>query len=338
MRGLRKYLTPFAPDQSGAVSVLYELGGILVIVDAGGCVGNICGFDEPRWQEKKSAIFSAGLRDMDAIMGRDKELVEKLAGAAEQVEANFVAFIGTPVPSVIGTDYYALSVMTERKIKLPVIAIDTNGMELYDKGASKAYFELGKRFFEYDKDGKVGIIGWNPLDINDAKAVDKLREIYKRALIFGKDDCFEDGNKVKLCENIVISHTGLAAAKYMKEKLGIPYRIEQPLAKQNDLYEIINPGSKVLVVDEQIAGNSIREELEKKDGEVTVASWFGMEESLREKDDVHLQEEDDFCELVESGSFDAIIADAVHRQMIPDFKGLFVEKTSFAISGNREML
>ena len=30
MRGLRKYLTPFAPDQSGAVSVLFELGGIVV--------------------------------------------------------------------------------------------------------------------------------------------------------------------------------------------------------------------------------------------------------------------------------------------------------------------
>ena len=43
MKGLRKYLTPFAPDQSGAVSVLYELGGILVICDAGGCVGNVCG-------------------------------------------------------------------------------------------------------------------------------------------------------------------------------------------------------------------------------------------------------------------------------------------------------
>ena len=36
MRGLRKYLTPFAPDQSGAVSVLYEFGGIIVICDAGG--------------------------------------------------------------------------------------------------------------------------------------------------------------------------------------------------------------------------------------------------------------------------------------------------------------
>ena len=82
MRGLRKYLTPFAPDQSGAVSVLYELGGLIVICDAGGCTGNVCGFDEPRWFEQKSALFSAGLRDMDAILGRDDRLVEKLVNAA----------------------------------------------------------------------------------------------------------------------------------------------------------------------------------------------------------------------------------------------------------------
>ena len=68
MKGLRKYLTPFAPDQSGAVSVLYELGGMLVICDAGGCTGNVCGFDEPRWFETRSAVFSAGLRDMDAVL------------------------------------------------------------------------------------------------------------------------------------------------------------------------------------------------------------------------------------------------------------------------------
>lgn len=84
MRGLRKYLTPFAPDQSGAVSVLYELGGIIVICDAGGCTGNVCGFDEPRWFQNKSAVFSAGLRDMDAILGRDDRLVAKLADAARQ--------------------------------------------------------------------------------------------------------------------------------------------------------------------------------------------------------------------------------------------------------------
>ena len=113
MRGLRKYLTPFAPDQSGAVSVLFELGGIVVICDAGGCTGNVCGFDEPRWFEQKSAIFSAGLRDMDAILGRDDRLVAKLADAAQKVDATFAAVIGTPVPAVIATDYLALKRMSE---------------------------------------------------------------------------------------------------------------------------------------------------------------------------------------------------------------------------------
>ena len=111
MKGLRKYLTPFAPDQSGAVSVLYELGGMLVICDAGGCTGNVCGFDEPRWFETRSAVFSAGLRDMDAILGRDDRLVAKLADAAEKLDVTFAAVIGTPVPAVIGTDYRALERM-----------------------------------------------------------------------------------------------------------------------------------------------------------------------------------------------------------------------------------
>ena len=88
MKGLWKYISPFAPDQSGVCSVLYDLGGIIVICDAGGCAGNVCGFDEPRWFGKKSAIFSAGLRDMDAILGRDDKLIEKLcmslAGARSQ--------------------------------------------------------------------------------------------------------------------------------------------------------------------------------------------------------------------------------------------------------------
>ena len=126
MRGLRKYLTPFAPDQSGAVSVLYELGGIIVICDAGGCTGNVCGFDEPRWFERKSAVFSAGLRDMDAILGRDDRLVAKLVDAADKIDANFAAIVGTPVPAVIGTDYRALKRMCEKKTDLPILAIDTD--------------------------------------------------------------------------------------------------------------------------------------------------------------------------------------------------------------------
>ena len=114
MKGLRKYISPFAPDQSGATAVFCELGGLVVILDAGGCAGNVCGFDEPRWFDSKSAIFSAGLRDMDAILGRDDKLVEKIGKACKKIDGNFVAVIGTPVPAVIGTDYTALRRMIEK--------------------------------------------------------------------------------------------------------------------------------------------------------------------------------------------------------------------------------
>ena len=162
MRGLRKYLTPFAPDQSGAVSVLFEMGGLLVICDAGGCTGNICGFDEPRWHTARSAVFSAGLRDMDAILGRDEKLVSELADAAKKLNPAFACVIGTPVPSVIGTDYRALKRMAEARIGLPVLTVDTTGMELYDAGADKAYRALFGRFAETAYPavpGRVGVLG-----------------------------------------------------------------------------------------------------------------------------------------------------------------------------------
>ena len=100
MKKLLTYLSPFAPDISGACAVLFEMGGITVICDAGGCTGNVCGFDEPRWGKKPSALFSAGLRDMDAILGRDDRLAEKLAKAVQQRGAPVTAIVGTPVPAV----------------------------------------------------------------------------------------------------------------------------------------------------------------------------------------------------------------------------------------------
>jgi len=151
--GFRRHTTPFAPDQSGAVSVLYDMGGICVICDAGGCTGNICGFDEPRWFGKgeRSAVFSAGLRDMDAILGRDDRLVEKLTDAAKQIPASFASIVGTPVPAVIGTDYRALCRMAEKRTGLPVLGVNTDGMEYYDRGMEKAYMALLETFCQPGK-------------------------------------------------------------------------------------------------------------------------------------------------------------------------------------------
>ena len=240
MRGLRKYLTPFAPDQSGAVSVLYELGGIIVICDAGGCAGNVCGFDEPRWFEQKSAVFSAGLRDMDAILGRDDRLVAKLVDAAEKVEAGFAAIVGTPVPAVIGTDHQALRRMCEKKTDLPVLAVNTNGMELYDAGERKAYLELFKAFAREKlpvEAGKTGVLGMTPQDVSDLKAADKIREKFRtrgqRAVCYGMGDGLAEVKKASSAEkNIVVSPAALECARYLEKTFGTPYEVGYPLAEE----------------------------------------------------------------------------------------------------------
>ena len=133
-------------DQSGAVSVVFPLDSLTVIIDAGGCTGNICGFDEPRWFSQKAMIFSAGLRDMDAIMGRDRELVRKIEEAAELLHPSFITLIGTPVPSVIGTDYAGLKHEIEKQTGIPVAAVNTNGMDCREKGIEKAKEALKEIF------------------------------------------------------------------------------------------------------------------------------------------------------------------------------------------------
>ena len=337
MRGLRKYLTPFAPDQSGAVSVLYELGGIIVICDAGGCTGNVCGFDEPRWFERKSAVFSAGLRDMDAILGRDDRLVAKLVDAAEKVEAGFAAVIGTPVPAVIGTDYQALKRMCEKKTDLPVLAVNTDGMELYDGGERKAYLELFKVFAREKlpvETGRVGILGMTPQDVSDLKAADKLREKFKsqghQAVCYGMGDGLDEVKKASSVEkNIVVSPAALECARYLEKTFGTPYEVGYPLP------DMEYAGKKILIVQQQVMAGSIREELQKRgaDGEITVASWFSMEKDLLEEGDVSLKDEEDYMELVEKGRYDVIFADPCMKRMAKTFSGVFVDAVHFAVSG-----
>lgn len=342
MRGLRKYLTPFAPDQSGAVSVLFELGGIVVICDAGGCTGNVCGFDEPRWFEQKSAIFSAGLRDMDAILGRDDRLVAKLADVVQKIDATFVAVIGTPVPAVIATDYLALKRMSEKKINLPILTVNTDGMELYDKGEEKAFLELFRTFAveKYPVDEhRIGILGMTPQDVSDLKAADKMRELFQQkydqqAVCYGMGDGLEEIKKASSAsKNIVVSPAALVAAQYLEKTFGTPYEISYPLAGEL-IPEMDYTGKKILVVHQQVIADSIRRELKARGAEIVqVADWFMMKKELREEGDVFLRDEDDYIEVVENGDFDIIFADECMKRMIPEFGGIFVNTRHFAVSG-----
>lgn len=354
VRGLRKGLTPFAPDQSGAASVFYELGGILVICDAGGCTGNVCGFDEPRWFGERSAIFSAGLRDMDAILGRDDRLVAKLTDAAEKIDANFAAVIGTPVPAVIATDYRALQRMCEKKTNLPILTVDTNGMELYDVGEEKAWLTLFKTFAGKDaasqkeaseeddssKKMKIGVLGLTPHDVSDLNIEEKFRKSENENTHYICYGMRAGIDKVKTAgsadKNLVVAPAALETAKYLEKEFGTPYEVGYPFVDEL-IPELDYAGKKILIIHQQVIANAIRQEIRTRSNEqnteVTVASWFMMKSELSEEEDLSLKEEMDYCKLVQNGNYDIVFADENMRGLVPGFKGTFVNVRHFAVSG-----
>ncbi|WP_303104497.1 nitrogenase component 1 [uncultured Mitsuokella sp.] len=345
MKGLRLYLPPFAPDTSGAAAVLYPLGGMVVIVDAGGCAGNICGFDEPRWQEEgaKSAVFSAGLHDMDAIMGRDDKLIEKVRLACEEIEPQFIAFIGTPVPAVIGTDYRALTRMAKKATGLPAIAVDSDGTKLYDAGGGKALLALCRAFAKGQTAGHcgtIGLLGLTPLDFSAGerdRLADALREegwsavcCYDRLTDFTQPCCRK---------NLVVSPLGLPAARFLAEHCGIPYEIGLPGAFLNNLTAKIASGlakeDHVLIIHQQVLAGALRRALRQggHHGPITCATFFEQPAGTSEPGDAVFREEDEFQAFVAGGRFTAIVGDPSLRRALPSFGGRFLSLPHFAVSG-----
>ena len=346
MKSLLKHLSPFAPDQSGAVSALFDFGGLIVICDAGGCTGNICGFDEPRWFIRKSAVFSAGLRDMDAILGRDDKLVAKLQSAMDGSGLKFSAIIGTPVPAIIATDFKALKRMAEKRTGLPAITVPTTGTRHYDRGASDAWLELFKTFaieklpVELDI---VGVLGASPLDFPSLDAGKLLSAALKKdgweiVQCYGMGAGLDDVKRASAAaKNIVVSPAGLAAANYLQKTFGTPYEVRCPWLPKQILDAMPSlSGKKTLVIHQQFATNAVRDAILKLDpaSQITVASWFMMEPEFMHENDFQIESEEAFIEAVLSGGYDAIVCDSRLRVALPrtqDFN--IIDFPHFAVSG-----
>ena len=340
MKGFLKRLSPFAPDNSGVVSALFELGGLIAICDAGGCTGNVCGFDEPRWFTMRSAVFSTGMRDMDAILGRDNLLVDKIVSAQESVKAPFIVLVGTPVPAVIATDFKALRRMTEKRTGVPVLTVESTGVNGYDKGVSKALEMLFDTFavekFAVESD-TIGVLGATPLDFSSCRAGEYISSALQgKAKVYGMGAGLQEIQKASAAAlNLVVSPAGIAAALLLEKRFGTPWKMTCPWIPPTVTAQISGvKGKKVIVVHQQIAGVALREQLlQSGAADVAVASYFMLEKSLMQMQDRLLKEEDDRAAMVRELEADVVIGDRNFKKVLPDFKGNFIDFPHFAVSG-----
>ncbi|MDR1770481.1 MAG: nitrogenase component 1 [Hungatella sp.] len=364
MHKLSIQLPPFAPDYSGVCSALFAFGGLLVIHDASGCTGNYTGYDEPRWYDSRSLVYCSGLREMDAILGNDEKFIQKIEKAANDLKPNFLCFLGSPVPMVIGTDLEGIAAELEERTGIPSIGLATTGLHYYDKGISDAYIAFAKKFFPPPQavcptGDRINILGLTPLDFsNNSNAVDLIGEMEKRGFTIQADfSMVSDFHKA--CQapsasvNLVVSKSGLGLAEYMKKRYQIPYVVGVPVGelaayrlavmlketmadkRERVLETEAEETSQVLVIGEEVLIRSLAFHFREERGlrGIQPAVLFGGTQGVYRQDSLALNSESDIRKLVNSGRYHTIIADPLIRQLIREKESVrFIELPHVAVS------
>lgn len=348
MKQIASRISIYSADTFGVCSALYELGGLCVMHDASGCNSTYNTHDEPRWYDFDSMVYISGISEMEAIMGDDQKFIDDIIYTAKELNPKFIALAGTPIPTMIGTDFKAIANIVENETKIPTFGFNTTGMNSYVSGAYKAFEALSKRFLKRnDKESRaeksrVNILGANPLDfsINNSikSTVDLLKENdFDVISTWAMGSTLEDiKNAVNTDVNLVISYSGMGAAKYMYEKFNIPYIVGTPFGKEFakkivvDLKEaIITKENKISYINRKIdknpqitiVGESIMSESlayaisTEKNKTVNVISTLETDKNLLlEGDKLKIYEDDIEKELKNSK---IIIADPLYRPICP---------------------
>lgn len=363
MKQIASRISIYSADAFGVCSALYELGGLCVMHDASGCNSTYNTHDEPRWYDFDSMVYISGLSEMEAIMGDDQKFIDDIVYTAKELSPNFIAMAGTPIPTMIGTDFKAIANIIEKETNIPTFGFDTTGMHSYVSGAYKAFEALAKRFLKrndkesrgekkesIDKESrevkntiiKVNILGATPLDFSINKSIEAMVDLLKENN-FEVISTWAMGSSLEYIKNagdadvnLVVSYSGMGAAKYMYENLNIPYVIGTPFGKEfankviEDLKEVkstkenkvsydnrkIDKDAEITIVGESIMSESLAYAISKeKNKTVNVISSLETDEKLLLEGDKIAMFEDDIEKCLKNSK--TIIADPLFRPICP---------------------
>lgn len=349
MKQTASIISTYASDVSGVCSALYELGGLTVMHDASGCNSTYNTHDEPRWYDIDSMVYLSGLTEMEAIMGDDEKLICDIVSAANDLSPKFIAIAGTPIPMMIGTDFTAIAAVVEKRTGIPSFGFFTNGMHSYLSGAGMAYEAFARRMVNRNikRDSNlaisVNILGTTPLDFSVNGSVESIKEmltthgfnIISSWAMGSTLEEIKDSGRANV--NLVVSYSGLPAAKALYEIFGTPYVVGTPigmvLSKKiiQDLKSSAVSGEVIISYEQMgisgpaditIIGESIFSEslafalTDEYRKNVRVICPLETDRSLMLPHDTLAQDEEDLIPYLKMAK--AVIADPLYRPICPE--------------------
>lgn len=358
MKQTSRIISTYSADVFGVCSALFELGGMTVMHDASGCNSTYTTHDEPRWYDMDSMVYISGLSEMEAIMGDDEKLIGDICAAAEELHPKFIAVAGTPIPAMTGFDFQAVAELIQLRTGIPAFGFATTGMNTYVHGASMALEAVARRFADRDAvktaEPSANILGLTPLDFSvngsDISIVRFLEESGYRVLSrWAMGSSLEELARAGSAHvNLVVSSTGLGAAKALRELFGTPYVVGVPMGDEfsalirgalqtaaatgeNQFPACCLHGGDTVIIGEGVTSLSLASALELSTGRsVRVICPTETDEVLLREKDAKLQFEEEILEALSTAR--QVIADPLFKPICPG--GVrFVELPTESFSG-----
>ena len=344
MKQTARIISTYSADVFGVCSALFELGGMVIMHDASGCNSTYTTHDEPRWYDMESMVYISGLSEMEAILGDDEKLIGDIVAAAEDLKPKFIAVAGTPIPAMTGFDFTAVAELIEQRTGIPAFGFPTTGMNSYVCGASMAFEALVDRFADRDA-GKTGypsanILGLTPLD-HTVNGSDAAIAAFLEAAGFSVLSRWAMGSTLEELAkaggahvNLVVSSTGLAAAKKLQALFGTPYVVGVPMGAEyaalvrsalktaaatgeNQFPRCELAGTDTVIIGEAVTSLSLASALELSCGKaLRVVCPTELGEGLLRKKDISVTCEEEIGAVLADAA--CVIADPLFRPICPE--------------------
>lgn len=338
MKNLWTLLPPLLSDSFGFLEVLRHTDGCGIVDDSGdfrlgrgharGEGGEVPRHREPGKRTKNASlrICVSGADAQDVTIGTRDKLLEAFARARAQWDPAFALFTAGPCGAMIGTDLAELAEAVSTRYHLPAAAVDLTGQRTYDIGLSKTMEALAKLLSQGGEalPGTVNILGASSLDWaeEDVQNVGAWAESqgYRVLTQMGSHVTSAQLSRMGCAQqNLVVSASGLAAARYLQGVYGTPYLVAAPFGKG---YPLAAPPeteeADVLIIAEQLTANAIRNALEANHiaKRVDVATFFTLDKALARKTDKRLRGEEAAARLLQCPQYKWILADPLLRPLL----------------------
>ena len=352
MNRFARIISTHSADVFGVCSALFELGGMTVMHDASGCNSTYTTHDEPRWYDMDSMVYISALSELEAIMGDDEKLISDIVAAAGDLRPKFIALAGTPIPAMTGFDYQAAAHMIEARTGIPALGFATTGMNTYVHGASLAFAALAERFVadaSKTADRTVNILGLTPLDFSvngtDRSIAAFLEKRGWRILSrWAMGDTLENiSGSGGAHVNLVVSASGLEAAKILQKRFGTPFVVGVPYGEAfgNLLVKALETGvspetppvsgDDIVILGEGITARSLSQAIRLETGRaVRVLCTTECDPSLLGPDDRICQTEPELEQALTGAK--VVIGDPLFRPICPA-DAAFVDLPTESFSG-----